>query len=74
MSLGSTDGRNWDILRQHEDDTTLNSGYAVGFWKVNGIVKTYRFLRMRQTGLNSSGTHALRMCGFEVYGQLVISE
>ncbi|XP_032238620.1 repetitive organellar protein [Nematostella vectensis] len=71
---GSMDGRRWLLLKQHENDDSLNSAYASGYWKLENITTGYRFVRVRQTGPNSTGTNALRLCGFEVYGKIVIAE
>lgn len=70
---GSLDGRKWIVLRQHINDDTINTAYGYGYWKLpNEEHNAYRFIRVRQTGLNSSGRHALRLCGIEVYGKLEI--
>lgn len=70
---GSLDGRKWTVLRQHINDESINTAYGYGYWKIpNDDQAAYRFIRVRQTGLNSSGRHALRLCGFEVYGKLEI--
>ncbi|KAK3707886.1 hypothetical protein QZH41_005756 [Actinostola sp. cb2023] len=69
----SVDGRKWVVLRQHINDETIATPYGFGYWKVsNEEDKGYRFVRVRQTGVNSSGKYALRLCGIEVYGKLMI--
>ena len=67
---GSNDNKRWGTLIQHRNDATLNGKYAFATWKVDAGEAYYRYLRVRQTGKNSAGTHALRLCGMEVYGQI----
>ena len=69
---GSNDATNWDILREHKNDTTLNGGYAAGSWPLPNISKKYRYLRVISTGKDSSGYDNCMMCGFEVYGTLFV--
>lgn len=70
---GSRDGRNWKILRRHENDRTLKDPfpYFTGTWAVEGKIEAMRFFRIRQTGKNSSGRYALCLSGFEIYGVLL---
>ena len=71
---GSKDGKVWSTLMNHVDDETLTKGYATATWKINDVSTSYRYLRVRQTNKNSAGKDSLRLCGFEVYGQLVLND
>ncbi len=67
---GSNDALHWDNLKQHKDDSTLNDSFATGAWEIPNINKSYRYLRILQTGVNADGRHTFRVGGFEVYGKL----
>ena len=71
---GSRDGKEWFTLINHVNDEALTKGYAAATWKIKDVSTPYRCLRVRQTGKNSAGKDSLRLCGFEVYGQLVLNE
>jgi len=70
---GSRDGRNWKVLRKHENDRGLKGVYPfyTGTWTVEGNIQAMRYFRIHQTGKNSSGRYALYLSGFEIYGVLL---
>lgn len=67
---GSNDGVSWVDLRRHQDDRSLNGDFAACSWPVPGVIKPFRYLRILQSGRNSSNHHFLALSGFEVYGVL----
>ncbi len=67
---GSNDASNWDVLKEHKNDTTTNSAFATGSWSIPNVNKKYRYLRVLSTGKNSSNYDHVMIGGFEVYGTL----
>eukprot|EP00118_Oscarella_pearsei_P011860 m.82979 g.82979 ORF g.82979 m.82979 type:complete len:1034 (+) comp36317_c0_seq1:320-3421(+) len=70
---GSVDGIDWIVLRRHRDDVNLKSKYATASWPIelpNPPPPPLRYLRIVQTGPNSTGGFHLCVGGFEVYGTL----
>lgn len=69
---GSNDGKNWVVLRAHDNDATLKKKGARGVWKVNGsdAKKAYSKFRIIMTGPNSNKHFYLALSEFEVYGRL----
>ena len=69
---GSNDGKSWDILKQHDNDTSIPQQFgASASWSLQNINKSYRFLRLTQTGKNSFGDDYFMLSGFEVYGTFI---
>jgi len=66
----SNDAKNWDVLRRHVGDISLNGVYASCSWPIEGVRKAYRHFRVLQTGKNSSNHNFLSLSGFELYGSL----
>lgn len=69
---GSNDCMTWDVLREHINDTTLNSKGQKHTWQIGDGLgeQAYRWLRIRQAGLNSNNHHYLALSEIEVYGIL----
>jgi hypothetical protein len=67
---GSNDASSWTALRTHSNDTALNAKGATKTWDIESAPGTYRYFRVRQTGLNSNNHHYLALSGFELYGVL----
>ncbi len=66
---GSNDKNNWTVLREHVGDTALNGKGSTHTWSVSAS-GSFRYLRVRMTGLNSNKHWYLALSGFEVYGDL----
>jgi hypothetical protein len=50
----SNDGTSWDEISRHQNDTSLNGGFATKTWKIDLAKPTmYRYFRILQTGHNS---------------------
>eukprot|EP01083_Nonionella_stella_P187198 687292_1 len=70
---GSADGgKEWTIIRQHTNDTSLQGKGASHTWKVDECNAFYSLFRIRMTGKDSGGFGSWSLCcsGFEIYGQL----
>ena len=73
---GSTDNVNWVVLRQHTNDTTMETkAYSEGHWTVSNAASCefYRYFRIINTGVTSNQYHYLACSGIELYGTLNIS-
>ena len=72
---GSDDCETWKILKEHKNDLSLsNSAGCTKTWKLKAKAcnRPYRYLRIQQTGPNSSGSsYHISMAGFEVYGKIM---
>ncbi|KAF2071666.1 hypothetical protein CYY_007020 [Polysphondylium violaceum] len=68
--LGSLDGEDWTILKEHVDDVSLKDGYSMAGWEIKSI-HSYRYLKVLQTGPNQRDGNELCVCCFEAYGRLV---
>lgn len=68
----SNDKKNWEIVDQHEDDSSLRgSGRIVTFkTKVKETNSFYRYIRIRQTGKSWSNSYDFIMYYVEFYGKL----
>jgi hypothetical protein len=57
------------------NDTSLNGPFAWHAFSISGHgMKSYRFLRIVQTGHNSSSNNFLALSGFEFFGSLQIDD
>jgi hypothetical protein len=73
---GSVDGQHWCLLSEHSEDKGLiDTGYAAHTWMLEKPppASGLRYLRVKQTGRNSSHAFDLYLSGFEVYGRLLNS-
>jgi hypothetical protein len=73
---GSADaGASWVILSQHANETSLQGAGQAHTWQVDASAAQmagpdgFRWFRVRQTGMNSSGEQFLRLSNIEVYGR-----
>lgn len=75
IGLGAADADHWETLSKHTNDTSLNGPYASHAFSISGHgINSYRFLRIVQTGHNSSNNNFLVLSGFEFYGSLQIDD
>ena len=66
---GSVDNKTWVLLREHVQDTTLSGSFATGCWVVSNTPPyPCQHFRIFQTGPNSSDSHVLALCSFQIYG------
>ncbi|KAK6110532.1 HECT-domain (ubiquitin-transferase) family protein [Brugia pahangi] len=71
---GSHNGRIWDVLVVHENDTSLNYPGSTASWPIACPEDKgpYRYIRIAQNGRNASNqNHYLSLSGFEIYGDVV---
>lgn len=71
---GSRNGRSWDVLLAHENDTSLVDPGSTATWPIACPEGKgpYRYLRIAQNGKNASNqTYYLSLSGFEIYGTVV---
>ena len=73
---GSNDGEKWDSLETiHMKDPQCmcrdRSIHQTRIWSVVGEIAPFRFFRIFQTGINSSGSNGLYLSGIELYGILL---
>jgi hypothetical protein len=67
---GSNDGHNWELIRAHDNDTSIPSQKgATRTWTVH-CASSYSYFRIFQTGKNSNNHFYLAVSGFEVYGDV----
>ena len=76
---GSVDGSKWTVLKNHKNDhglEKLNSystycKHCTCTWAIDGEFHAFRYFRIFQTGVNSSGRFGIFLSGIELYGVLV---
>jgi hypothetical protein len=68
---GSLDGARWVEMDRREDNQDLKSAYAVASFK---IAKPSRccYVRLTQIDKNHVGSHCMRLCAFELFGEYVV--
>jgi hypothetical protein len=73
MLEGSIDCKSWVEIDHHTNDSSLNSEGAIATFPISSS-SDYRYIRLRQTNVNSSGNHQLGVNSIEFYGTLTISK
>ena len=74
---GSIDGakRSWEkietIYSRDDPPFSDSSAYATGRWSVGWKRKAFRYFRIFQTRVNSSGKYGIYLSGIELYGTLL---
>eukprot|EP01083_Nonionella_stella_P111629 327589_1 len=66
---GSNNGENWNILKRHDDDTSLNTTFGTHTWSVE-CTESYQMFRIYMVGKDSNSYWYLLCSGFEIYGNL----
>jgi hypothetical protein len=75
---GSSDGKEWEVLKKHNDDRSLpDEGFGIAHWPLD-TTKAFSHFRVHQTGENSDGNvnnnhslyNVLCCAGIELFGQL----
>eukprot|EP01083_Nonionella_stella_P166120 554419_1 len=62
---GSNNGENWNILKQHDNDTSLNTTFGTHTWSVE-CTESYQMFRIYAVGKNASNGWYLLCSGFEL--------
>jgi hypothetical protein len=65
---GSNNGESWTKI-DHQETQDLNGENVIKRFKCQSA-QFFRFIQVRQTGLNSKGTHAMALCNIEFFGKL----
>jgi hypothetical protein len=60
----------WKVLMRHTNDSSLSGNFSFHSWPISGVITSYRYFRILQTGHNSSDRNYLVLAGIEVYGEL----
>ena len=71
---GSNSDKNWKILDSRENENCLNDRLAENTFKIQEDLKDeeyYRYLRIRQTGLNFRQTSQLMLNSLEFFGTII---
>lgn len=74
MIEGSNDGKNWTKLDSRENVDYLDGKSVVYTFKVESSQEAnnfYRFLRIRQTGLNTGNDNHLVIAALEYFGSII---
>jgi hypothetical protein len=73
--MDDSDTSAWVVLREHVNDASINGVGATCSWPVTnvGINQSYRYIRIRMTGVNKYGHRHLICSGIELYGDLHIN-
>ena len=70
FNVSGVNGATWTTIDTRTNDTTLTSINLFYTLASNGSQASYRYLRYRSTGIDSSGANFLCMGEFEFYGAL----
>ena len=72
---GSNDGKQWENIETIHDKKDPQfkdpTPFCTGKWSVKGEIGPFRFFRIFQTGVNSSGKYGIYLSGIELYGVLL---
>ncbi|KAF4656328.1 hypothetical protein FOL47_009035 [Perkinsus chesapeaki] len=70
--FGSADAAKWDVLDKRTDCKSLLGGASkTSYFPVDEVKESFRFFRLMQFGVNSSGTRVLTCAGIDFYGEAV---
>jgi hypothetical protein len=67
---GSVDGNLWLEIDRRENNTDLNSSFAIKTFQICKV-DTFRMIRLRQIGLNHQNNNYLIFTSFELFGSLI---
>lgn len=69
---GSNDNSKWDVIDERKDDSSLKQNMTIKTFTVSSNAKNaYRYVRIRQTGLNWYNRYYLTFGKFEFYGVFI---
>ena len=67
----SNDSKDWKIVDSHTNDRSLAATHVTRNFRVSSVPDgSFRFVRLRHTGINSNNTQHLIFCAFELFGTL----
>jgi hypothetical protein len=67
---GSNEGSKWILIDEVKNSQELIESFRVHTFEIAKSSRFYRWIRLRQTGKNSSGNDQLAMCSIELFGQI----
>ena len=70
---GSNDGQNWTVIDRRENERKLNGSFAVATFDVNETADFYRFIRLKQTGLNWMNKKLTILHSLEMHGTILLA-
>ena len=65
---GSHDGDHWDIIKQHDQDDTLQYNNMVATWAVDDCLEYYRYFKIQLTQRQHHGWWEITAGLLEIYG------
>jgi hypothetical protein len=70
---GRNEDTDWVVIDRHENDNTIQGVFASHNFKcpARNDLDMFRFIQLRQTGLDSNNYNYLTMCHFELFGGLM---
>lgn len=74
---GSNDQKKWKILDLRSGEESLNNKNAANTFKIQNILgkdEFYRFLRIRQTDMNTKNNNCLIIAALEFFGTILVPE
>lgn len=72
-NINSDNDNDWKLLDSHQNDSYLNGANTCHTYQIsqqNDEKEYYRYLRIRQTGQNSSGHNCITLSAIEFFGSL----
>jgi hypothetical protein len=72
FDIGGINAATWTTIDSRTNDNTLNGLSVYSTFTANGSTAFYRYIRLRQTGLDSSNTNYLVLGEVEFYGTLLL--
>ena len=68
----SNDGTSWRTIDRRDNNDDLNDSHVTRSFKVSKkIDEAFRFVRLKQTGMNQAGNYHIDITSFEIFGTLV---
>lgn len=68
----SNDCSQWETISEEQNDSFLNGNYLVHTYKIRKQTsKAYKYIQIRQTGVNWANGNVLDIGSIEFYGKLV---
>jgi hypothetical protein len=70
---GKNEDTDWLVIDRHENDNAIQGAFAFHNFKCHtrNEPDMFRFIQLRQTGVNSHNSNHLAMCHFELFGRLM---
>lgn len=66
----SNDKNEWIVVDDHSNDSTLNDANVVATFQTKDLNQFYRFIKIRQTGINWQNDYQMIFYNIDFYGKL----